>query len=77
MMNDDKWISPKDRMPADMETVLVWFEYFRYGNYNRPYQTYGLSYAFRGNWSGFINDTSGWQGLKIIAWQPLPDKPTL
>ena len=75
--NENKWISCKDRMPNDMETVLVWFEYFRYGNHNRPYRTYGLSYAFRGNWSGFINGSSGYRGLKIFAWQPLPDKPII
>jgi hypothetical protein len=74
-LSEDKWISCEERMPEDMENVLVWFEYFRYGNHNRPYQTHGLSYAFRGNWSGFINGQSGWQGLKIIAWRPLPGKP--
>ena len=75
--NENKWILCKDRMPKDMETVLVWFEYFRYGNHNNLYQTYGLSYAFRGNWSGFINGSSGYRGLKIFAWQPLPDKPII
>lgn len=75
--NESKWISCEDRLPEDMETVLVWFEYFRYGDYNRPYQTYGLSYTFRGDWSGFVNGSSGWHGLKIFAWQPLPDRPSV
>lgn len=33
---------------------------------------------FNGKWSGFVNGSSGWTQLKIIAWQPLPEpyKPT-
>jgi hypothetical protein len=69
-----EWIGA-DKLPENDEKVLVWFEYFRYGSYNRPYQTYGLSYAFNGEWSGFVNGQSGWTCLKIIAWQPLPKPP--
>ncbi len=71
-----EWISVKDRLPeTDFENVLVWFEYYRYGEYNCLYQTYGLSYTFHGEWSGFVNGQSGWRDLRIIAWQPLPDPP--
>ncbi len=66
------WISCKDRLPEDDAKVLVWFEYFRYGEYNRLFQTIGISYMYGGKWSGFVNDTSGWDKLRIIAWQPLP-----
>ncbi len=69
---DGGWIPCSERMPEDMEEVLVWFEYFRYGNYNRLCQRYGLSYTFKGEWSGFINGESGWHQWRIIAWQPLP-----
>lgn len=66
------WIPVEERMPEEGVDVLVWFEYFRYGNYNRLFQTTGISYAYEGEWSGFVNGSSGWQQLKVIAWQPLP-----
>lgn len=66
------WIPCKERLPEDGVDVLVWFEYFRYGEYNRLFQTKGISYTFNGEWSGFVNGQSGWNRLRIIAWQPLP-----
>ena len=73
---ETEWISA-DILPPNDENVLVWFEYYRYGSYNRLYQTMGISNAFRGKWSNFVNDESGWQQLKIIAWQPLPEPPQM
>lgn len=67
------WIPCSERLPKEGENVLVWYEYFRYGNYNRLYQTIGISYTYRGEWSGFVDGSSGWTDLKIIAWQPLPE----
>ena len=68
-----RWIPVSERMPEDEKEVLVWFEYFQYGYYNRLYQTYGLGYAENGEWSHFVNGTSGWKDLNIIAWMPLPE----
>lgn len=67
------WIRSEDRMPEEGEDVLVWFEYFRFGNYQRLFQTVGISCTWRGEWSGFVNGSSGWRDLRIIAWQPLPE----
>lgn len=67
-----KWISVEDRLPENGEYVLCWYEYFRYGNYNRLFQTYGIGYQFNGNWGGEV--AQGRQ-TKVIAWQPLPEPP--
>ena len=62
------WISVEERLPKDGEEVLVWYEYFRYGDYNCMFQTYGIGYQFDGHWSGDVNGTKA----RCIAWQPLP-----
>ncbi|MBE6005612.1 MAG: DUF551 domain-containing protein [Sarcina sp.] len=68
----DRWILVTEKLPEDYSDVLVWFEYFRYGNYNRLYQTYGI-----GNYSAqydawTVNHETGWNKLRVIAWRPLP-----
>ena len=65
------WIPVTEGLPEELETVLVWFEYYRYGNFNCMYQTYGLGYVVGGKFSGIINGTSGWKKLKGIAWMPV------
>ena len=70
--HNNGWISCSERLPEEGEDVLVWFEYFRYGEYNGLYQTTGIGYVWKGDWSGFVNGSSGWHQLRIIAWQPLP-----
>ena len=67
-----QWIPCAERLPED-EDVLVWYEYFRYGDYNRMYQTYGIGYCSivdsKVIWGG---DVIG-HGARAIAWMPLPE----
>lgn len=67
------WIPVSERLPEDMQRVLIWFEYYRYGDFNCMYQTYGFGYVCDGKWSPFINGETGWQDYRIIAWQLLPE----
>lgn len=71
-LNNNGWIPCSERLPEDGVDVLIWFEYYRYGDYNRLFQTIGISFTYNGEWSGFVNGSSGWQQLKVLAWQPLP-----
>lgn len=64
-----EWIPCSERLPQEYEEVLVWYEYFRYGDYNKMFQTYGIGYQVDGFWGG---DVSG-KRSKCIGWQSLPE----
>lgn len=67
--NADSWIPVDERLPEEGQKVLVWYEYFRYGEYNRMFKTYGIGWQFDGHWSGDVSGTKA----RCIAWQPLPE----
>ena len=66
---NEKWIPLEERLPEEGIPVLVWYEYFRYGEYNKMYRTYGIGWQYGGDWGG---DVSG-MNARCIAWRPLPE----
>ena len=65
--DNDGWLT--DNLPEDFQYVLIWYEYYRYGSYNRMYETYGIAYQIQGKWYGV--EALGFKA-KVLAWQPLP-----
>ena len=70
-----QWVSTKYELPKNNEEVLVWFEYFRYGEYNRLFQTWGIGEYFKNYDTWMINHETGWRDLRVIAWLPIPEPP--
>ena len=67
-----KWISVEERLPENGNDVLCWYEYYRYGDYNRMYQTYGIGCCWNGTWCG---DVPSGSRSKVLYWMPLPMPP--
>lgn len=68
--SNDGWIPVEKKLPEEGQKVLVWYEYFRYGEYNRMFKTYGIGWQFDGHWSGDVSGTKA----RCITWQPLPER---
>ena len=69
-----RWIPAYEELPPNGQEVLCWYEYFRYGQYNRMYQTFGIGYQFNGNWGGEVVQGTN---AKVLAWMPLPEPPEM
>ena len=67
-----RWIPCSERLPEDGQDVLCWYQYFRYGNYNRLWQTYGIGFQYNGNWGG---EVSSGRDTKVLFWMPMPEPP--
>ena len=67
---EDRWIPVDEKLPEDFEQVLCWYEYFRYGDYNCMFQTYGVGFYDAINFM-CGGDVTGHKA-KVLAWKPLP-----
>ena len=68
------WVLTDEKLPPEGQDVLCWYEYFRYGAFNRMYQTYGIGFQFNGNWGG---EVANGRSAKVLAWMPLPEPPKM
>lgn len=67
-----RWIPCDEKLPENGEAVLCWYEYYRYGSYNRMFKTHGIGFQFNGNWGG---EVAQGKNAKPLFWMPLPDPP--
>ena len=72
-----EWIPVEERLPKQdklLQDYLVTFEYYRYGEYDCMYKTIGIgTFSKMSHEFTFINGQTGWQNLKVLSWQPLPE----
>lgn len=67
-----RWIPVSEGLPDDFEDVLCWYEYFRFGSFNRMFRKCGVGYQVNGHWGG---EVSTGRNAKVLAWMPLPEPP--
>lgn len=66
---DDSWTKVEDGLPDEFEDVLCYYEYYRYGDYNCMYRTYGVGYMSKLDGKVYWNgDVSGVKA-RVIAWK--------
>lgn len=67
-----RWIPCDEELPENGEDVLCWYEYYRYGSYNRMVKTYGIGFQFNGLWGG---EVAQGKNARPLFWMPLPEPP--
>ncbi len=65
----DSWTKVEDGLPDEFEEVICYYEYYRYGDYNCMYRTYGVGYMSKLDNKIFWNGDVGGVKSNVIAWK--------
>lgn len=66
---DDSWTKVEDGLPDEFEDVICYYEYYRYGDYNCMYRTYGIGYMSKLDGKVFWNGDVCGSKSRVIAWK--------
>lgn len=72
---DDSWTKVEDGLPDEFEDVLCYYEYYRYGDYNCMYRTYGVGYMSKLDGKVYWNGDVGGVKSRVIAWKKFSRYP--
>lgn len=70
-LNEDKWISVKDRLPDWYEWVHVWSNHFESPIMTRRVETGDGKDGWNWDWSRIV----GLCDMGVTYWMPLPEPP--
>lgn len=65
-----RWISVEERLPEEGMSVLCYYEYFRYGDYNCMFECVDRGFFLNGTFGGISGSK-----VKVKYWMPLPQPP--
>lgn len=66
---DNSWTKVEDGLPDEFEEVICYYEYYRYGDYNCMYRTYGIGYMSKFDGKVFWNGDVYGSKSRVIAWK--------
>lgn len=66
---DDSWTKVEDGLPDESEEVICYYEYYRYGDYNCMWRSYGLGYIEKIDGKAYWFGDIGGNKLRVIAWK--------
>lgn len=66
---DNNWTKVKDGLPDEMEEVLCYYEYYRYGDYNCMWRTYGVGCMVKLDGKPYWHGDVHGHKSRVIAWK--------
>lgn len=70
----NQWRNPKDELPKDGDTILIYYKYRESGRIEYKYSYMQVEYNAQNGFNLFENNMSKW-GCKVLFWMPIPGLP--